>query len=62
MFDDILQQNPEELSGRDLLMFNLAFHVSQHEIDWDNATISEIVSSFEKDLDRVEEDQEDARS
>jgi hypothetical protein len=53
---DILALDPVDLSGRDLLLYNLAYQIDQHMgIYWTLDKTNSVVSLFEENLDEIEE-------
>ncbi len=54
-FQRILSSDPQDLEGEDLLLYNLAFQMKQHDcIPWDIDNINFAVSGFEETLDDLE--------
>lgn len=51
----ILENNPENLEGAELLLYNLAYQISIHPISWDLEKISALVKMVEEKLEDLED-------
>ena len=52
----ILREEPTQLEGADLLLYNLAYQINAHSsIEWSVDQISAILEGFENELDSEEE-------